>query len=235
VDYHLKKLIKGASTFLRDSQQVVEEMSKMAALMSHVRLFTSDATAMYTNIELEFRISTVKEWLETTTNLPTNFPTKLVMDALDVIMNQDVFQFDDTFWHQDTGTAMGLPCACLYVTLIYALHEFVRVLQLYRKIIAYMKRFINDMLGIWAGEDEQEWLRFKAALDGSGKLKWITSERMKEVIFLDLCITINNAGKIETKTYTKPMNLHLYTPDSSAHPDGCLRGTIFDNALRHWQ
>ena len=39
--------------------------------------------------------------------------------------------------------------------------------------------------------------------------------------------TNNNHNKIITKTYQKPMNLHLYLPGPSAHPLGCLKGTIF--------
>jgi hypothetical protein len=75
---------------------------------------------------------------------------------------------------------------------------------------------------------------FKNALNGFCKLKWITSERTKEVISLDLKISINNEGYIEKTTYQKPQNLHLYIPGISAHPDGCLNGTIFGNAIQYW-
>jgi hypothetical protein len=30
------------------------------------------------------------------------------------------------------------------------------------------------------------------------------------------------------------LNLHLYIPGLSAHPDGCLKCTIFGNAIRYW-
>jgi hypothetical protein len=91
------------------------------------------------------------------------------------------------------------------------------------------------MMGIWTGGDEQEWVRFKAALDGFGNPKRITSERTKQVIFLDLHISINKAGKIEIKNYMKPMTLHLYSHGLYAHPNGCLIGTIFGKPLRYWQ
>jgi hypothetical protein len=87
------------------------------------------------------------------------------------------------------------------------------------------------MLGIWVGTEEKEWVRFKKSINGFGKLTWITSNRSTEVIFLDLRIRINQQGYIETTTYKKPMNLHLYIPGLSAHPEGCLKGTIFGNAI----
>jgi hypothetical protein len=30
------------------------------------------------------------------------------------------------------------------------------------------------------------------------------------------------------------MNLHLYIPGLSAHPAGCMKGTIFGNTIRYW-
>jgi hypothetical protein len=78
VDYRLKKLHKGAPTFLRPSQQVVKEMGDMTTLPPHVKLLTSDATAMYTHIESEVGIPAIKQWLGTRTNLPPSFPKQLV-------------------------------------------------------------------------------------------------------------------------------------------------------------
>jgi hypothetical protein len=86
----------------------------------------------------------------------------------------------------------------------------------------YLKRFIDDMLGIWCGS-YADWEIFKASLNGFGKLDWICSERLTSVTFLDLTITINAAlNKIHTKTYQKPKNLHLYIPATSTHPEACF-------------
>jgi hypothetical protein len=234
IDHHLKRIIKTTPTFLRDSQQVVMELKAIGQLPPHARLFTSDATAMYTNIEPGVGITAIKEWIETTNDLPEKFPTNLILKALDIVMNRNVFQFDDTYWRQYVGTAMGTPCACSYATLSYAFHELHKVLPFFVNSLSYFKRFIDDMLGIWTGQTEEEWIRFKNSLNGFGKLTWITSERTKEVIFLDLRISINDEGYIETTTYQKDLNLHLYIPGLSAHPDGCLKGTIFGNAIRYW-
>jgi hypothetical protein len=54
------------------------------------------------------------------------------------------------------------------------------------------------------------------------------------VVFLDLTSTITINGHAETKTYTKPKNLHLYIPATSAHPPGCFKGTIYGNVQQYW-
>jgi hypothetical protein len=129
---------------------------------------------------------------------------------------------------------MGTPCAWSYATLSYAIHDLLQVLPLFTKSLGFLKRFIDDMLGVWTGKEEKEWVSFKKALNGLGKLKWITSDRTREVIFLDLKISISSKGYIETTTYQKSQNLHLYIPGLSTHPNGCLKGTIFGNTIRYW-
>jgi hypothetical protein len=93
------------------------------------------------------------------------------------VKNQNVFQFDDTYWRQYIGTPVGTPCACSYATLSYTLRELRKVLQLFTKGIAFLKHFIDDMLGVWVGTEEKEWVSFKNSLNGFGKLNWIMSER----------------------------------------------------------
>jgi hypothetical protein len=79
----------------------------------------------------------------------------LTLKALDIVMNRNVFQFDDTYWHQHIGTAMGTPCACSYATLSYAIHELLQVLPLFTASPPFLKCFIDDMLGIWTGKEEK--------------------------------------------------------------------------------
>jgi hypothetical protein len=97
VDYHLNKLLKETPMFLRDLKEVVEEMRQMNPLPPRARLFTWDATAMHTNIEPEVGIAAVRNWLETAPNLPTELPSKLVLETLDIVMNTFFFQIDDMF------------------------------------------------------------------------------------------------------------------------------------------
>jgi hypothetical protein len=85
-------------------------------------------------------------------------------------------------------------------------------------------RFIDDMLGIWTGPEE-EWPHFKDPLQGFGKLVWICSDLSSSVVFLDLTSCI----------YQKPLNLHLYIPPTSAHPSSCFTDTIVGNILRFWR
>jgi hypothetical protein len=63
IEHHLTHIIKSSPTFLRDPQQVVDELDAMGTLLLHVRLFTSDATAMHKNIEPSVGIAVIKEYI----------------------------------------------------------------------------------------------------------------------------------------------------------------------------
>ena len=44
----------------------------------------------------------------------------------------------------------------------------------------------------------------------------------------------DKTGKIFTKTYEKPNNLHLYVPANSAHPTGTMKSLITGMIRRYW-
>jgi hypothetical protein len=67
-----------------------------------------------------------------------------------------------------------------------------------------------------------------------GILPWEVNPPARETNFLDLHITINSDGTITTRTFIKPMNLHLYIPPDSAHSQGVLKSLIFGNVFRYW-
>jgi hypothetical protein len=237
LDFQLRRITKQVPTYLRDSQEAVDSLRAMGALPAHARLFTSHAMAMYTDIEPSVGISPVKAWLsDYETDLPKGFLSHIVLEALELVMTRNTFQFDDTLCQQFIGTAMGTLCACVYATVAYGYHKRRHIMfRLSKQILPYLKRFIDDMLGIWCGTVDK-WELFKASLDGFGKLKWITSDRAWQVMFLDLTITIDPSSRhITTKTYQKPQNLHLYIPSTSAHPEACFQGTIMGNFIRYWK
>jgi hypothetical protein len=124
LDYQLRRITKKVPTYLRDSQEAVDSLQAMGQLPENSRLFTSDAKAMYTNTEPAVGTAAVKVWLtEFESKLPKGFPTGIVIEALELVMTKNTFQFDDTFWQQLFGTAMGTPCFCVYATVEYGYHE----------------------------------------------------------------------------------------------------------------
>jgi hypothetical protein len=234
VDTHLQVVAKTFASYLQSSFVLIKEL-KSLTLPPNCRLFTADATSMYTNINTDAAIKAIHDYImRNQAKFPT-LPLTPLIEALTLIMKRNVFQFGDTFWHQLMGTAMGAPPAPTYANISYGTHED-KLLPMFRHRLAYYKRYIDDVFGIWIPhpdpvQDERLWLRFQRRLNGWHGLQWITSPRCHQVVFLDLTISLQGT-RLHHVLYDKPLNLHLYLPPRSAHPPGVLYGLIAGSIYR---
>ncbi|KAL7554336.1 hypothetical protein ACHAWF_017782, partial [Thalassiosira exigua] len=189
-DVHLQQLKDFSPTYLRDSYQMLEELDKLEELPEGTKLFTMDATAMYTNIDTDHGLEVLEKFIEMFEDeLPDDFPKDLVLWAMKIVMRYNVFEFGDHTFQQLCGTAMGTPSACIYATIYYCYHEICVLLAKYKKYLILYKRLIDDGCGLWNDRgDPGAWDRFCQDVNNfvGGKLKWIIDDRSKEVNFLDI-------------------------------------------------
>jgi hypothetical protein len=165
-DYYMKKIIPCSPTHLKDSQVFIKEI---VVLSPHAKLFTANATVMYTTIQLDMGISAIAGWIKAYPNtVPKDFPQQLLLKLLDIIMHCNVFSLDDTNWLQEIRTTMGTPCVCYYAMLSYAFHEVHKILADFAKLLLLLKSFIDDMFGIWIHDPGIEWEQLKKHLRDLG-------------------------------------------------------------------
>jgi uncharacterized protein (UPF0335 family) len=188
---------------------------------------------MYTNINTKHALQQVSTYLRLSKHKGGVNKGTIAM-GLDLIMNNNIFQFGDTYWKQIDGTAMGTPPAPMYATLYFAPHEEATTKK-YSEILLY-KRYIDDVIGIWvpdpANNDLERWNAFQQDMNTYGKIRWEFTERSREAIFLDLKITIQSNQRISTIIYEKPLNLYLYLPPHSTHLQGVLKGLVYGSITR---
>ena len=185
----------------------------------------------------------------------------MVLKATRLVMCNNIFQFDDTYWLQTTGTAMGTSLACIYATIYYSYHEETRLLPVYahKSVLPTMMmpplkepvpsfkdpplllhaRLIDDAIQIWDTARMSTVMRtqFKSFMESElafGSLDWKAEPLSRSVDFLDLTITLQSDGTIATKTFVKPMNLFLYLGPESAHPLGVPKSLVFGTLQRYW-
>ena len=204
---------------------------------TQLRLFTADATSMYTNIDTTHALPLISEFIHNSPRCSGIQSADAIIKALEIVMHHNIFCFNDTYWIQKTGTAMGTPPAPDYATLYFGLHEL-DLLPRFQNQVLFYKRYIDDVFGIWcchedSDTDQNLWTNFKASMNCFGKLEWEFSERSLSTNFLDLTITLDQESqKFTTCLYEKPSNLYLYIPPHSAHPPGMIRGLIHGTVLR---
>ena len=106
-------------------------------------------------------------------------------------MRKNVFKFGETWWLQNTGTAMGTPCVCAYATIFFAYYERTSILPKYKENIVLYLRYIDDILLIWKDLPTKPtaFTSFAHDIDNQCNLKWKTEELSDKTNFLDLTIT----------------------------------------------
>jgi hypothetical protein len=236
LDFKMKDLLHLIQSFLKDSYSLIKELKDLK-LPDSAQLFTADAKSMYTNIDSTSGISALRELLTTNAALiPTDFPKDLFLQVLEIVMSNNVFSFADSYWLQLSGTAMGTPAACSYATLSYGHYENTTLIPKFKANLLYYRRYIDDVFGIWipsTTNNGNTWSEFRQTLNNWGKLKWSLDEPTRRTNFLDLNIEIKQSD-IHFSTFQKPLNLHLYIPPLSAHPQSCLKGLITGEIRRYW-
>ena len=234
LDVQLQPLTTSMPAYLKNSQDLLQSLQRLPTLPPSTKLFTSDATSMYTNINPNEGLPTIEKYLNKykheCNSLP---PIQFLMQLLTLVMKVNVFTFGNTWWTQLIGTAMGTPCACIYATIFYSWFERTYLLPKYHHHLLLYKRQIDDIFGVSTPSRHSKltYKDFTNDLNKVSNLNWKSSNLLSSVNFLDLTITLQDNGTITTKTYQKKENLFLYIPPQSAHPPGMIKSLIY-NLLR---
>ena len=237
VDFYLQPVAPASTCYLRDWEHLVDQIHDLGELPHDAKLFTADATSMYTNIDTTHGLEILRKWLERLKEkgqLSSTFPIDFIVRLSELVMRNNHFMFGNTEWLQLTGTAMGTPMACIYATIYYAWKEMRDILPRFEVNLPLLGRFIDDFAGIWTRGAGNTFEDFITCLQeyGPGMLKWEVSDLADSVDMLDLTLTITGS-KIQTRTYQKELNLYAYVPRHSAHPPGLLRALVVSQLVRY--
>lgn len=248
LDYQLQRVVHLCPCYLKDSWQLLKQLKDLGPLPAGARLVTADAVSMYSNIHTDHGVASVRAWLirhSTDDKFPDDLRPiamiEMLCKLLRLVMTTNVFDLDDTTWHQRTGTAMGTSVACVYATIYYSQHEELSLLDPTKHDLGIMfyRRFIDDAFIIMLVRDRPDrYPHLRQTLNSFGeegrRLEWTSDPPSKTVNFLDLTIQIGDDRRISTKTFQKAMNLFLYIPPVSSHSNCVLYGLIFGQLRRFW-
>jgi hypothetical protein len=123
----------------------LKEMLDNMEVPPNTKIFSCDATSMYTNIPTGPALQVVGQYLRANCDAAL---AEALIDALTIVMQNNIVQFGDTFWKQISGTAMGISPAPPWAILFFAIHEIYFV-DKWKESLLFWKRFIDDGLGLW--------------------------------------------------------------------------------------
>lgn len=235
IDFELQKIIIHLKYVCKSSRVLVNTLRSLPPLSQGCLLATADAQSMYTNIDTKHALDEIKEFFQSDEFLSfeLNLDTSAILQGLNILMRHSIFKFNQRYFVQLTGTAMGTPPAPPYATLYFYLHER-KTISKYQDQLLFYNRYIDDAFFIWDNStplSNQKWEELQKDFDSFGKLRWDFSPLSKTVNFLDININIRN-NRLHTTLYEKELNLYLYIPSFSYHPPGMLKSIIYGAANR---
>jgi hypothetical protein len=178
-------------TYFKDSFALKRKLNTLV-IPPNVSLFTYDAVSMYTNIEIDTCLERISTFLLT---IWDKVECSAVTSAMEIVIKNNRMRFGDLIFHQIRGVAMGMSPAPTIANLYVAIYKAMHIFPLLDSFLFYLKRFINDGLGIWIPDpdpdvDAANWILFKTLINAMG-LKWTSTKLSTKVIFTNMTIKIS--------------------------------------------
>ena len=144
IDILLRPYAQSGKSFIRDTPDFITKIRNIK-LHPDDWLFSMDITSLYTNIPHEEGIDAVRKTIQEKTGNPTN---SHILKLLRCVLEGNVFHFNDDFYIQTNGTAMGTRVAPTYAIIFINRLEEDHIYK-YPKQPKYWFRFIDDVWGIF--------------------------------------------------------------------------------------
>lgn len=122
IDIILKPLCDTIPSFIRDNMDFLNHLPK--TVENNTTLVSFDVTSLYTNIPHNLGLEAISFWMDKQGHqIDQRFPKELILEGLQLILENNHFFFDDKYYLQIKGTAMGTKVAPKYATLVLGFLE----------------------------------------------------------------------------------------------------------------
>lgn len=232
IDYFLNPLAKLHKSYIKDTYDFIEKIKTLIIPQNSI-LFTIDVDSLYTNIEITEGIQAVKEIFQK--NQVKNRPDRELLKLLEINLVKNDFEFDNKFYLQIKGTAMGKKFAPAYADIFMAAWEMTALEKCRLKPLHYF-RYLDDIWGVWT-HSAGEFDTFLDTLNNhnpSIKLKATTN--CHSIDFLDTTTfkgpRFITEHKLDVKVFFKDTDTHALLHKSSFHPKHTFAGLVKSQLLR---
>ena len=237
VDHWLQPLVHSLPSFIKDTTHflhIVEEWKQtLCPLPPGALIVTIDVVGLYANIPHdEVEISLRQAVTNNRHLIPEALPADRVIDIVNHVLHNNVFEFDGRIFRQIFGTAMGTPMAPTIANIFMGWLEDALISKSPWPInTGLWRRFIDDIVMLWLhGEDQLqqflEWLNLQHPT-----IKFTANHGTSNVPYLDVSLSIVD-GDLLTDLHVKDTDAHMYLPFSSCHPRHCVRSIPYSQCLR---
>lgn len=228
VDGWLNPLVRKLPSYLKDSSEFIKLITSTRIPQNSI-LVSVDVSSLYTNIPHKDGIAACAQALQADIDPdPLRPPTEILVEMLNIVLKNNVIEFNNEFFLQLQGTAMGTKMAPAYANLFMGSIEDT-LQNIDRDHINTWKRFIDDIFVIWTGSQAQLTTFITQINQVHETIKFTYEQSNTELTFLDVTVykgpNFEETGILDVKTHIKPTNKQLYVHNTSYHPK-CTKTAI---------
>jgi hypothetical protein len=238
LDILLKPFLKNVHSYLRDSIDFLNIIPKQVT--RETLLVSFDIINLYSNIPHDLGLEALTYWLDKSPELINDrFSKEFILEGIALILNNNIFTFNNQYFKQLKGTAMGTKVAPTYATLVLGYLED----KLYQKLLLEQdKNFAYYFQTHWKRFQDDCFIFWNKSLDDLHKFERILNSLHKDIqfkiqfsptklSFLDV-IVIKEGIFISTDIYFKSTDSQQYLDFNSCHPKHTKLNIPFNLARR---
>ena len=250
LDKILSPIGNKVQTYIKDDWDFLHKLPNHMEYKK-VTLYSVDITSLYTSINNNLGIEAICFWLDKHKELiPERFSKDFIIQSLKFVLENNNFLFDEEFYQQVNGTAMGTKVAPIYACLTIAYLEesklFNTVLpnifnvEQCKWISNYYKRYMDDgFLPLLNSIEIETFINCLNALHPAIKFTFerATFESINDIYsqtlnFLDVKVILDSNNRITSDIFYNPTNAHDYLNHNSDHPEHTKRNVPYNLAKR---
>ncbi|CAJ0930540.1 unnamed protein product, partial [Ranitomeya imitator] len=200
--------------------QIISELGK---LPEDTLLVTLDVNNLYTSIQHTKGMSATRQVLINSHMEPNVI--SFLLELLEIVLTENFFIFEDTFYVQTQGSAMGSNVAPPYANCFMSVFEsdYIYSNALFKSHCILWRRYIDDVFCLWKGTGESLQEFFDQINSFWPELSFTLKFDRMEINFLDTKVIQKSDGTLIIDLYVKDTdrnNLLLY---QSCHPKAVKR------------
>ena len=226
IDSFLKCCAQKTESYIKDTTSFINKIKNkhFDTVNSEIFLCSMDVNALYPNIDHTEGTQACEHFLNL--RKTQSVPTKVVTSLILLVLKSHTLNFLGRFFHQIKGTAMGTPMAVNFANLFMSKFEQ-EMLADYKKEHKMEPeiwiRYIDDIFMIWKG-DQKSLKHFLDYCNMYSKSRNMQSNIIfkyafskASINFLDVTVSIDKRGHIQTELFEKPTAAHRYLHHTSYH------------------
>ena len=174
-------------SYVKDTTNFIRKLKSIKLAHANSYLVTLDVSSLYTNIPHKDGLDTCRFFLSNT-SASNDLPVDSVLELIQLVLENNHFQFNRENYMQKVGTAKGSPMAPSYASLFMGKleQEFLESIDL---VPCVWLRFFDNIFMVWDHSLESLHSFIDVLNSFHPTIKFTYTISSKEVNFLDVTVT----------------------------------------------